>query len=102
MNLRKDHYRFARTCPQGRAQQCCLRTAEAGSPSSSPPPGGGVGALTTEARALLSPTRSRRGVRFAAAHPYSLVSDLVLPGRGLPFSPNRATYLAAGSLSSEG
>ena len=83
MNLRKDHYRFVRTCPQGRARHTLPPDAEGVSSPSLPLRGSGLGRLPRGARSHAPLSRGRGA---ATTHtPLSL--DRVPTGRGSLFPP---------------
>ena len=83
MNLRKDHYRFVRTCPQGRARHTPPPDAEGVSSPSLPLRGSGLGRLPRGARSHAPLSRGRGA---ATTHtPLSL--DRVPTGRGSLFPP---------------
>ena len=83
MNLRKDHYRFVRTCPQGRARHTASGCRGGLFPFPSPP---GVGFGSSPPRRAVPRSPLSRGRGAATTHtPLSL--DRVPTGRGSLFPP---------------
>ena len=82
MNLRKDHYRFVRTCPQGRARHTLPPDAEGVSSPSLPLRGSGLGRLPRGAR---SHAPLSRGVGGPRQHTLLLVWTASRPDGALSF-----------------